>query len=90
MDEVFAAVIQLYKRLKTDELTRVTLKSLLLQKKLLAPLCYYISTTGYSLSDQHILSPINPKYDLSDLQRFKKIYTNCFEIQNMQNLCFEF
>ena len=31
---------------------------------------------GYSLSDQHILSPINPKYDdcfLSDLRRFTLI-----------------
>ena len=33
--------------------------------------------TGYSLTDQHILSPINPKYErlifFSDLQRFTPI-----------------
>ena len=47
--------------------------------------------TGYSLSDQHILSPINPKYErLIFFFRFTKIYTNCSEIQNFQNLCFEF
>ena len=47
--------------------------------------------TGYSLSDQHILSPINPKIwrlILSDL--CMKTYRNCSEIQNLQNLCFEF
>ena len=26
----------------------------------------------------------------TDFFRFTKIYTNCFEIQNLQNLCFEF
>ena len=41
-------------------------------------ICVCIS--GYFLSDQHILSPINPKYDrliLSDLQRFTKIVLKC-------------
>ena len=38
-------------------------------------------STGCSLSDQHILSPINPKYD----NWFCQIYTKCSEIQN---LCF--
>ena len=31
-----------------------------------------VPDTGYSLSDQHILSPINPKYDLSNLRKFTK------------------
>ena len=90
MDEVFAAVIQLYKRLKTDELTRVTLKTLLLQKN-----CWSLCATIYLL--QVILCQINfhqltqnMTTDLSDLQRFTKIYTNCSEIHNLQNLCFEF
>ena len=40
--------------------------------------------TGYSLSDHQILSPINPKQD----DWFCQIYTNCSEIQNLENLCF--
>ena len=32
------------------------------------------------------MSPINAKY----CDWFKKIYTNCSEIQNLQNLCLEF
>jgi hypothetical protein len=39
--------------------------------------------TGYSLSDQHVLSPINPKFGTW----FCQIYKNCSDIQN---LCFEF
>ena len=27
---------------------------------------------------------------MTDFVRFTKIYTNCSEIQNLQNLCFEF
>ena len=34
--------------------------------------------TGYSLSDQHIFSPINPKYERLIFFRFTKIYTNCY------------
>ena len=45
----------------------------------------YRLSTGYSLSDQYILSPINPI--LSDIQRF----TNCSEIQtcvlNFRTIC---
>ena len=36
---------------------------------------------GFSLSDQHIFSPINPNMT-TDFVRFIKIYTNCSEIQN--------
>ena len=42
--------------------------------------------TGYSLSDQYILSPINPKYN----DWFCQIYTNCSEIQNLQNCVLNF
>ena len=50
----------------------------------------YLITTGYSLSDQNILSPINPKCDDLLSIRIIKIYTNCSEIQNLQNLWFKF
>ena len=55
--------------------------------------------TGYSLSDQQVLSPINPTYDSC------QIYTNCSEIQKclvhvisigrqvtnvVLNVCFDF
>ena len=45
--------------------------------------------TGYSLSDQHILSRINPKWKY-DFFRLTKIYSYCSEIEILQNLCFEF
>ena len=45
--------------------------------------------TGNSLSDQHIVSPIHPNMTI-DFVRFTTIFTNCSEIQNLQNLCFEF
>ena len=41
-------------------------------------------STGYFLSDQHILSPINPKYD----DWFCQIYTNCSVIQNCMSVYF--
>ena len=51
---------------------------------------HFFSDTGYSLSDQHILSPINPKVRLLIFFQIDKIYSNCFEIENSQNLSFEF
>ena len=39
-------------------------------------------TTGFSLSDQQIFSPINPK---TDFVRFTNIYANSSEIQNTIN-----
>ena len=45
--------------------------------------------TGYSLSDQHILHQLTQN-TTTDFVRFTKIYTNCSENQNLQNLYFEF
>ena len=44
---------------------------------------------GYSLSDQHVQTPINLKYN-DYFVRFTKIYTNCCEIQNTTLASFEF
>ena len=40
----------------------------------------HILRTGYSLSDQHILPPINPKYDDWFCQIYKDIHKNCSKI----------
>ena len=49
----------------------------------------FLLCTGNSLSDQHIVSPIQPNMAI-DFVRFTTIFINCSEIQNLQNLCFEF
>ena len=49
-----------------------------------------VQITGYSFSDQYIFSPINPKYDDWFCQIYKDLYKLLWEIQNLQNLCFEF
>ena len=46
----------------------------------------FLLCTGNSLSDQHIVSPIQPNMAI-DFVRFTTIFTNCSEIQNLQNLC---
>ena len=42
---------------------------------------------GYFLSEQHILTPIDPKYNDWFYQIFRR-HTNCFEIQKLQTSCF--
>ena len=42
---------------------------------------------GYFLSEQHILTPIDPKYKDWFYQILRR-HTNCFEIQKLQTLCF--
>ena len=58
------------------------------QEKL--PMSPRILITGYSLSDQHIFSLINPNYDDWFCQIYKDLYKLLWEIQNLQNLCYEF